>query len=87
MPTPVERAKALSADLRYLLRKHKARVSWREELDGRVTVVLVIEDAPWPRKVVAGLRERRGIVVDVIGGLLAVALGAFGSLIYHALTS
>lgn len=51
----VIRAQAIAADLRYVLRKHKARIVWREELDGRVTVTAVIENAPEGRSLVASL--------------------------------
>lgn len=44
--TASDKAQALASDLRYVLRKHKARIVWREELDGRVTVSAVIDAMP-----------------------------------------
>ncbi len=51
----VARAQALAADLRYLFRKHRARVVWREELDGRVTISAVIEGVPEAGSLVAAM--------------------------------
>ena len=56
--TAAQKAQALAADLRYVLRKHKARVVWREELDGRVTVNLEIRAAPAPGAFAAALGPR-----------------------------
>lgn len=53
--TAAQKAQALASDLRYVLRKHKARIVWREELDGRVTVNLEIRAAPAPGAFAAAL--------------------------------
>ncbi len=56
--TTAEKAQALAADLRYVLRKHKAQIVWKEELDGRVTVTAVIEGVTEGRSLVRGLRAK-----------------------------
>ncbi len=66
----VARAQALAADLRYLFRKHRARVVWREELDGRVTVGLTLENQPEGGALAAALGPRSPLWLAALSVLM-----------------